>query len=97
MVYSPSSPLHGKNWAFFFLMKQIKEKIVAAMGVCNIKRIGEGALYHSLFKVGVHYDDATMAIQELLGSGVLYRSGGTFILTTHGKEDSNRERSFCVS
>jgi hypothetical protein len=78
-------------------MKSIKEKIITAMNVCNINRIGEGALYHSLFKIGIHYDDATMAIQELLKSGVLYRSGGTFTLNTHGEEDSNRERSFCVS
>jgi len=72
-------------------MKSIKEKIVAAMKSCNMSRIAEGALYYSLFKTGTHYDDATRAIQELLGSGVLYRSGGTFILTTHGKEDSYRE------
>jgi hypothetical protein len=97
VVYSPSFPLHGKNWAFFFLMESIKEKIVTAMTFCGMGRISEGALYYSLFKIGAHYDDATMAIQELLDNGVLYRNGGIFILTTHGKEDSNRGRSFCIS
>lgn len=86
-----------KNWASSFLMESAKEKIITAMKLCDMNRIGEGALYHALFKIGVHYDDATMVIQELLDSGVLYRNGGIFILTTHGKEDSNRKRSFCVS
>jgi hypothetical protein len=84
------SPLHGKNRAFFFFMTSTKEKIVAAMISCNMEVIGEGALYYSLFKTGVSADDATMAIQNLLANGLLYRSGCALILSAHAKENTYR-------
>jgi hypothetical protein len=90
VVYSPGSPLHGKKLGLFFLMESTKEKIITAMKLCDMNRIGEGALYHALFKIGVHYDDATMVIQKLLADSVLYRSGCTFTLSANGKKDTHR-------
>jgi hypothetical protein len=98
---SPVPHLHGKNWAFSFLMQSIKEKIVTAMNSCKMQAIGEGVLYHSLFKLGVSADDATKAVQDMLKSGVLYRSGCAFILSNpgccYGQENPPRQGTVCAS
>lgn len=72
-------------------MKHQAQRIITAMRISGVTSLSEGNIYEWLLKgYGLHADDATMVVKEMLDSGKVIRNGCALFLTEYADNDDKK-------